>query len=156
MRQRSTTPSASTCAASDTRRGTSRVTCLPGESIYGNAITSVAPFRTQSANPAAIDGSDADFEKYRGKLGGKIILSQPVRDVRMLEGRVTWRMGEEMLTEAERLPIPAPAPPTRAAGPAGPSLADKTLHFEVKIVEVRDASAQEIEHGHVHGPGGHH
>jgi FKBP-type peptidyl-prolyl cis-trans isomerase SlyD len=35
-------------------------------------------------------------------------------------------------------------------------LADKTLHFEVKIVEVRDASAQEIEHGHVHGPGGHH
>ena len=74
-------------------------------------------------------GSDADFEKYRGKLGGKIILSQPVRDVRMLEGRITWRMGEEMLTEAERLPIPAPAPPTRAAAPAGPSLADKTLQF---------------------------
>jgi FKBP-type peptidyl-prolyl cis-trans isomerase SlyD len=35
-------------------------------------------------------------------------------------------------------------------------LADKTLHFEVKIVEVRDATAQELEHGHVHEPGGHH
>jgi FKBP-type peptidyl-prolyl cis-trans isomerase SlyD len=24
------------------------------------------------------------------------------------------------------------------------------------VVEVRDATAQELEHGHVHGPGGHH
>ena len=35
-------------------------------------------------------------------------------------------------------------------------LSDKTLHFEVKIVEVRDATAEELAHGHVHGPGGHH
>jgi len=34
-------------------------------------------------------------------------------------------------------------------------LADKTLHFEVKVVEVRDATAEELTHGHVHGPGGH-
>jgi len=30
-----------------------------------------------------------------------------------------------------------------------------TLHFEVKVVEIRDASAEELEHRHVHGPGGH-
>jgi len=35
-------------------------------------------------------------------------------------------------------------------------LAGMTLHFDVKVVEVRDATAQELEHGHVHGPGGHH
>jgi FKBP-type peptidyl-prolyl cis-trans isomerase SlyD len=35
-------------------------------------------------------------------------------------------------------------------------LAGQTLHFEVKIVEVREPSAEELEHGHVHGPGGHH
>jgi len=35
-------------------------------------------------------------------------------------------------------------------------LADKTLHFEVKVVDVRDATAEEMAHGHVHGPGGHH
>jgi FKBP-type peptidyl-prolyl cis-trans isomerase SlyD len=29
------------------------------------------------------------------------------------------------------------------------------LNFEVKVVDVREASAEEIEHGHVHGPGGH-
>ncbi len=35
-------------------------------------------------------------------------------------------------------------------------LADKTLHFDVKIVDVRDATTEELEHGHVHGAGGHH
>ncbi|MFD1384705.1 peptidylprolyl isomerase [Rhodanobacter aciditrophus] len=35
-------------------------------------------------------------------------------------------------------------------------LAGKSLSFEVEVVEVREASAEEIEHGHVHGEGGHH
>ena len=35
-------------------------------------------------------------------------------------------------------------------------LADQTLHFDVQIVGVRDATAEELEHGHVHGAGGHH
>lgn len=35
-------------------------------------------------------------------------------------------------------------------------LAGKTLHFDVKVLDVRDATAEEIEHGHAHGPGGHH
>ncbi len=35
-------------------------------------------------------------------------------------------------------------------------LAGRTLYYEVEVVAVRDASAEEIAHGHVHGPGGHH
>ncbi|MEW6060403.1 MAG: peptidylprolyl isomerase [Bacteroidota bacterium] len=35
-------------------------------------------------------------------------------------------------------------------------LAGKTLHFDVTVVDVRDASPDELSHGHVHGPGGHH
>lgn len=35
-------------------------------------------------------------------------------------------------------------------------LAGMTLHFQVKVLEVRDATAEELEHGHSHGPGGHH
>ena len=35
-------------------------------------------------------------------------------------------------------------------------LADKTLHFDVEVLDVREASSEELEHGHVHGPGGHH
>lgn len=33
-------------------------------------------------------------------------------------------------------------------------LAGKTLHFDVTIKEVREASAEELEHGHVHGDDG--
>jgi len=35
-------------------------------------------------------------------------------------------------------------------------MAGKTLHFAIEVVDVRDATAEELEHGHVHGPGGHH
>jgi FKBP-type peptidyl-prolyl cis-trans isomerase SlyD len=35
-------------------------------------------------------------------------------------------------------------------------LADQNLHFEIEVVSVRDATAEELEHGHVHGAGGHH
>ena len=35
-------------------------------------------------------------------------------------------------------------------------MAGKDLHFAIEIVDVREASAEEIEHGHVHGDGGHH
>lgn len=35
-------------------------------------------------------------------------------------------------------------------------LADQTLHFDIEIVAVREASTEELEHGHVHGAGGHH
>ena len=34
-------------------------------------------------------------------------------------------------------------------------LAGKTLNFDVSVEEVRDATEEELEHGHVHGPGGH-
>ena len=34
-------------------------------------------------------------------------------------------------------------------------LAGETLHFEVTVDSLRDASEEEIEHGHPHGPGGH-
>ena len=35
-------------------------------------------------------------------------------------------------------------------------LAGQTLHFDVNVVSVREATATELDHGHVHGPGGHH
>lgn len=37
-----------------------------------------------------------------------------------------------------------------------PELAGLTLHFEVEITDVRKATAEELAHGHAHGPGGHH
>jgi len=35
-------------------------------------------------------------------------------------------------------------------------LAGQTLNFAIEVVDVRDASLEELAHGHVHGAGGHH
>lgn len=35
-------------------------------------------------------------------------------------------------------------------------LAGQDLHFDVKVQSIREASAEEVEHGHVHGSGEHH
>ena len=50
--------------------------------------------------------SDADFERYKGKLAGKIALTQPARAVPMLEGLVVSRMGGKEMDEAMTTPIP--------------------------------------------------
>ena len=34
-------------------------------------------------------------------------------------------------------------------------LADQTLNFDIEVVEIRDATAEELAHGHAHGPEGH-
>jgi FKBP-type peptidyl-prolyl cis-trans isomerase SlyD len=35
-------------------------------------------------------------------------------------------------------------------------MAGVTLNFDVEVANIRDATAEELDHGHVHGPGGHH
>lgn len=35
-------------------------------------------------------------------------------------------------------------------------LAGVTLNFDIEVVDVRASTNEEIDHGHVHGPGGHH
>jgi FKBP-type peptidyl-prolyl cis-trans isomerase SlyD len=39
---------------------------------------------------------------------------------------------------------------------ANHELCGMTLHFAVKVVQVRQASDEEVAHGHPHGPEGHH
>jgi hypothetical protein len=81
-------------------------------------------YSPSTAGPVASDvvrvqiGSEADFAKYAGRLRGKIVLMQPTRAVRMLEGPVILRMDDgpwwtEAATPVE--PAPAAAPPAGAA-----------------------------------------
>jgi carboxypeptidase Q len=75
--------------------------------------------------------SDADFEKYRGKLAGKIVLTQPIREVKMLEGIIVQRWTDALLKEAETTPL-APLAPEPERDPSKPTLADRTQQFFAK------------------------
>jgi carboxypeptidase Q len=71
--------------------------------------------------------SEADFDKYRGKLAGKIVLSQPERSVPMLEGLVVHRMGTTDFAEAATTPIPEAGGAASVAGRA--QLATRIAQF---------------------------
>ena len=95
--------------------------------------------------------SDADLAKYRGKLGGKIVLTQPARDVAMLENTIVNRWDEETLEEAQRTPFgrtdpflfAAPAAPARPR--TEPTLAEKLdqLFVAEKVVAILDRGADQ-------------
>ena len=57
--------------------------------------------------------SEADFAKYKDQLKGKIVLAQPARAVRMLEGPIIVRMDDALTKEAETTPTPLRPTPTR-------------------------------------------
>ena len=60
--------------------------------------------------------SEADFAQYHGKLAGKIVLTQPPRVVRMLEGPIILKMTPEEVAEAETTPIPPARGPNAQPG----------------------------------------
>lgn len=80
----------------------------PGTPGTVNADVVYAPIRTE-----------ADIEKFRGKLKGKVVLTQPVRQVRMLEGRIVLKMTEDDVKEVGTTPIPAARRGAATAGDDG-------------------------------------
>ena len=82
--------------------------------------------------------SRAALERHRGRLRGRIVLTQEPRDVRMLEGDLVLRMDERLLDTASRLPDG----PSRQAssGGSGARLRDHVQQFflEEGVVAVLD------------------
>jgi FKBP-type peptidyl-prolyl cis-trans isomerase SlyD len=73
-----------------------------------------------------------------------------IDDVKVgMQFSVQSEAGEEVVTvskvEGDTITIDANHP-----------LAGKTLTFDVSVVGIREATAEELDHGHVHGHGGHH
>ena len=63
--------------------------------------------------------SEADFERYRGTLAGRIVLTQPERPVPMLEGLIVHRMGPKDFAEAATTPPRGTGAGRRGRGAAG-------------------------------------
>jgi hypothetical protein len=96
---------------------------FPAAWSAGTKGTVVAPVvRVQIA-------TDADFDKYRGKLSGAIVLTQPERPVALLEGVVVHRMSPQDLLEAETSPARPAAAAATSRPPTVPGLAGRIAQF---------------------------
>lgn len=76
-----------------------------------------------------------------------------------IDGVDEIQAGMRFIADTEHGPLPvviAEVTPDFVVVDGNHELAGKALAFEVEVVAVRDASAEEIAHGHVHGPDGHH
>lgn len=87
--------------------------------------------------------TEADLAKYKGQLRGKIVVSQGVRAVRLLDGRIVLQMTDADWAEAMQLPAPAPAatakpapPATGAAAPLSPAALQRFLVAEGAAVHL--------------------
>ncbi|GMU51112.1 MAG: peptidyl-prolyl cis-trans isomerase [Candidatus Xenobia bacterium] len=78
----------------------------------------------------------ADFGGHPIKEGAMVGLQGPGGET--IRARIIEIKGEEVLLDANH------------------PLAGQKLFFEVEVVKLRPGSPEEIAHGHVHGPGGHH
>ena len=74
--------------------------------------------------------TEADFEKYKGQLQGKIVVLQGPRAVRMLEGRVVLRMNDADWKEAMVVPDPT-AKPAGGGGSTAQQFAQALQRFLV-------------------------
>jgi len=88
--------------------------------------------------------SDADFERYRGKLRGKVILTQPAREVKMLDGRIVLRMNEEDEREARMIPMPTPRP---AGGARGGAASQRELQARIQQFYVDEGALALVDRG---------
>ena len=79
--------------------------------------------------------------------------------VKHLKGAKKWAPGMTAIIETEHGPRQVKIVKVgmfKAEVDVNHPLAGKTLTFELKVVSVRAASAEEVAHGHAHGVGGHH
>jgi FKBP-type peptidyl-prolyl cis-trans isomerase SlyD len=79
---------------------------------------------------------DGEFDSERVKEGEELMMNDA-------EGNQLMGFVEEIGNDFVKMDFNHP-------------LADHNLHFVGEVLSVREATAEEIAHGHVHGPGGHH
>lgn len=79
--------------------------------------------------------------------------------VKHLQGSQKWKAGMTAVVETEqgqRQVTIIKVGKFMVTVDINPPLAGKVLTFDLEVVDVREATAEEIEHGHAHGVGGHH
>ena len=95
-----------------------------------------------AVDPNAIVNLPRNLFEADGKLGEIVKVGNflPMKDQ---EGNPLQGLVKEITEEHVRMDFNHP-------------MAGKNLFFYGEVIDVREATPEEIDHGHVHGPGGHH
>lgn len=93
-------------------------------------------------NPEAVVDLPKDVFKVEGELQEDLLVEGNVIPLQDQEGNPMQGVVQEIGEDTVKMDLNHP-------------LAGKTLHFKGEVLEVREATEEEIAHGHVHGPGGH-
>ncbi len=75
----------------------------------------------------------------------------------MFKGKLKPGMVVQLNTSDGRVPVTVVKAGRHSADiDTNHPLAGQSLTFDIEVVDVREATEEEIAHGHAHGPGGHH
>ncbi|HML84614.1 MAG TPA: peptidylprolyl isomerase [Bacteroidales bacterium] len=94
-------------------------------------------------NPQAIIDVDIEIFKENGKLNESLVSLGNTIPMQDQEGHRLDGLVLEITDKVVKMDFNHP-------------LAGQALHFSGEILELRDATEEELAHGHVHGPDGHH
>ncbi|GAB3796946.1 peptidylprolyl isomerase [Spirosoma humi] len=95
---------------------------------------------------------DVDPEKGYGKRDPQLVEEVPIKAF----GGQKIEVGMQFEANDGQVITVTNVGPETVTVDANHPLADQSLHFDVEVIDVRDATSDELSHGHVHGPGGHH
>jgi FKBP-type peptidyl-prolyl cis-trans isomerase SlyD len=133
----------------ETSRGKEPLTYLHG---LGNLVPGLEKALAGKSAGDQIDVTLTPEEGY-GRRDPQLVRNMPIRKL----GK-TPRVGERTRAQFEdgyRSALVTAVRGDYATVDGNHPLADLTLHFEVEVKTVREATTEELEHGHVHGQGGH-
>jgi len=112
----------------------------------------------------ALAGKEAG-DKFSVTLQPEDAYGQPQEDmiqrvpVKHLQGATKWKAGMTAVVQTEqgqRQVTVVKAGKFMVTVDINPPLAGKVLTFDIDVVDVREATEDEVKHGHAHGVGGHH
>jgi FKBP-type peptidyl-prolyl cis-trans isomerase SlyD len=135
----------------DSSRGRKPLTYLHGA---GNLVSGLEKALEGKRMGEAVDVVVSPDEGY-GARDEKLVTKMPVRKLPEKKAEVGMRYRVRTDDGAQYLLVTAVSGDYATVDGNHP-LAGVTLRFSVKIMEVRDATPDELTHGHVHGAGGHH
>ena len=91
-----------------------------------------------------------------GDRDEKLVRNMPVRKLASDKPPQVGRRYRAQLDEGMAVVLVTAIKGDYATVDANHPLAGMSLHFQIKVAAVREATEEELHHGHVHGPGGHH